>query len=108
MAGCRRVVAVALGAVLNAPAIALAATIYGTIQENGAARSNVEVGLACDGNRIVQRTDARGTYRFSLPRTGHCALDVQGASTRIVVYDEPTRYDFELRRGSGRPTLVRR
>ena len=85
-----------------------AATIYGTIRQGGRPLPAVEVELVCDGRRAAGQTDSRGTYRFTVSRTGRCQLGVQGASAPVILYDEPTRYDFEVRREGGRQRLIRR
>jgi len=100
--------AAGFGLALVLPGQVAAATIYGTIQEAGRLVANVGVELLCDGTRESSQTDARGTYRFTVNRTGRCQLQVQGGSAPIILYDEPTRYDFEIRREAGRPRLIRR
>lgn len=104
----RVAIAAGLGLALALPRPAAAATIYGAIQEAGKPVADVPIVLMCDGQREAGRTDARGTYRFTIGRTGRCELQVQGDSAPIIVYDDPTRYDFEIRREGGRPRLIRR
>ncbi|MGH7307787.1 MAG: hypothetical protein ACREK6_03750 [Candidatus Rokuibacteriota bacterium] len=97
-----------LGLVLTTAGPVAAATIYGTIQEGGRPLEKATVELSCDGKRQSQQTDARGTYRFTVSRTGRCQLHLQGGSAPVIVYDEPTRYDFEVRQEDGRRRLIRR
>jgi hypothetical protein len=98
----------ALGLVWTLTGEADAATIYGTIREGGQPLPNVGVELTCGGPGIPpQQTDARGTYRFIVGRTGRCELRVQGATAPVTLYDDPTRYDFEMRQEGGRRRLIR-
>ena len=86
-----------LAGTLGIAAPALAATIYGTLQQNNQPLQNVEVRLACGGGDAPPtRTDQRGTYRLTVNRTGRCTLEVEGASAPVALYDDPTRYNFEL------------
>ena len=63
--------AVALAGALGIAAPALAATIYGTLQQNNQPLQNVEVKLACSGGDAAPtRTDQRGTYHLTINRTG--------------------------------------
>lgn len=85
-----------------------AATIYGTIREGDRPLENAKIELLCAGKRVSQQTDARGTYRFTISQTGRCRLEIEGGSAPVIVYDEPTRYDFEIRQEGGRRRLIRR
>ena len=101
--------AAALAAVALAGAPAAAATIYGSLQQGGAPLADVPIELACPRLSVdARRTDARGAYRFATNAIGRCELRVAGASTQVIVYTEPTRYDYELRRDSAGVHLIRR
>ena len=86
-----------------------AATIYGTIQASKQPVGNAPVSLACPGETKPGTTDARGTYRLTVGRPGQrCTFQVRGASAPVILYEEPTRYDFELAGGGAQPRLIRR
>src|SRR5262245_5236698 len=100
--------AATLGLALAFPTQVGAATIYGTLQEGGQPLANLKVDLQCQGGRDSRQTDARGTYRFTVGWIGRCELSARGGSSTVILYNEPTRYDFELREVGGRPSLIRR
>src|SRR5215468_5820891 len=86
-------------------AAAAAATIYGVIQQGNQPVRNAPVVLACGGTEVAQaRTDDRGNYRLTAAQTGRCSLRVGGASGEVMLYQEPTRYNFEAEG----PRLIRR
>ncbi len=88
--------AVSVVSVLAVADPATAATIYGIILEGGRPAANAPVTLSCSGAQTRTNTDGRGTYRLTLPRSGRCSLDVRGASAPVILYEDPTRYDFEI------------
>ncbi len=100
--------AATLGLALAVPSKAEASTIYGTMQEGGNPVADLRVDLQCDGGRDSKQTDARGTYRFTVSWTGRCELKARGGTSPVILYSEPTRYDFEIRQVDGRPRLIRR
>jgi hypothetical protein len=84
---------------------ATAATIYGLILRDSRPAINVQVILRCgDAEAAKAVTDDHGNYRLTAGRTGPCKLFANGASGDVVLYTEPTRYDFEIRGN----TLARR
>lgn len=91
-----------------------AATIIGTIVENGTVVASARLQLACPGmaNPLETVTDAQGAYRFTTNTTGTCQLHYHGlgieASTAVVLYDDPVTYDFAVERSASGPRLVRR
>ena len=93
----------ATGAVLACALIgagqAGAATIYGIIQASSQPVANTPVSVACPGAEARTTTDARGTYRVTIARTGRCTLQVRGTTAPVILYEEPTRYDFEVAGG---------
>jgi len=97
----RWTMAVQVGTVACALAVsaeAAAATIYGFIQQNNRPVVNIQLFLKCGGTEAARAiTDDRGNYRMTAARTGRCNLVVDGASGDVVLYTEPTRYDFEIR-----------
>lgn len=89
---------------------AAAATIYGTVTENGAPLRRMRIDLVCpNGASDWRQTDDQGTYRLTVRQGGRCVLKLQtGTTADVVVYAEPTRYDFEYRPAPAPGSLVRR
>ncbi len=85
-----------------------AATIYGALSEGGQPVAGAAVELKCGADASAAKTDARGAYRFTVSQTGKCELRAAGAVAPIILYNEPTRYDYEIRRAGGSASLVRR
>jgi hypothetical protein len=76
---------------------AAAATIYGMIQQGNQPVRNTPVVLNCGGAEAGRTTtDDRGNYRITTPRTGTCSLQVGGASGGVTLYQDPTRYNFDV------------
>jgi hypothetical protein len=100
------IIATALGVAL-VPGQVNAATIYGTIRQDGKPVAKARVELVCGASSVRSQTDVRGTYRFTVNQTGRCELQVQGSSARVILYDEPTRYDFDVRQESDGRRLIR-
>ncbi len=96
----RWITALQAGAFVCALAIsveAAAATIYGFIRENNQPVKTKEVVLNCGGTEAARAlTDDRGNYRITTAHTGRCLLVVGGASGDVVLYTEPTQYNFEI------------
>ncbi len=90
------------------PAGAVAATIYGSLSEAGKPVAGADMVLQCGAEGTPGKTDARGAFRFTVNKTGNCELRVAGAVAPVIVYDEPTRYDYEVRRAGNASSLVRR
>jgi len=99
--------AVAAALVLGAGQ-ALAATIYGSLTAGGQPLAGADLVLECGSRGSQGKTDARGAFRFTVDATGTCELRVAGASAKVIVYKEPTRYDFEVRRSGSGASLVRK
>jgi hypothetical protein len=96
-----------------AAAISAAAEIHGTVSEGGKAVSEgVAVRLDCGGATSSAKTDSFGAYSLKAASGGECtvAVDYKGgsASTKVTVYDKPTKYDFALKQDGGKWTLERR
>ena len=87
---------------------AAAATIYGIIHEGGGPAASAPVTLSCGGAQTRTNTDGRGTYRLTVARPGRCSLDVRGVSVPVILYEDPTRYDFEIVGAPAQPRLLRR
>lgn len=89
--------AVTIAAALLVSGEAAAATIYGMIQQGNQPIRNTPVVLICGGAEVARSTtDDRGNYRITTPRTGSCNLQVGGASGEVTLYQDPTRYNFEI------------
>jgi hypothetical protein len=109
MGRCATTVTIAVLALVLAEAgQATAATIYGIIQASNKPVANTPVSVACAGTEGRATTDERGTYRITVERTGRCTLQVHGATTQVILYEEPTRYDFELVGAGAQARLMRR
>ena len=104
----RWTMAVQIGAVACALAVsteAAAATIYGFIHENNQPVKKREVVLNCGGTEAARAvTDDHGNYRITTARTGRCNLVVGAASGDVILYTEPTQYNFEISKAQ----LIRR
>ena len=98
----------ALACALGISAEAAAATIYGFIHENDQPVVRKEVVLKCGGDVETGKatTDQRGNYRITAARTGRCDLvvDRDRASGGVILYTEPTQYNFDIKGGR----LIRR
>jgi len=96
----RSTIAVQVGAFVCALAVsaeAAAATIYGFIRQDNQPVRTKEVVLNCGRTEAARAvTDNRGYYRITTARTGTCILVVGGASGDVVLYMEPTQYNFEI------------
>ena len=89
--------AVTVAAALLVSGEAAAATIYGMIQQGNQPVRNTPVVLICGGAEAARtNTDDRGNYRITTPRTGGCNLQVGVASGEVTLYQDPTRYNFEM------------
>jgi hypothetical protein len=100
--------AAAVAFTLFVPAEAAAATIYGMISQGNQPVANTPVVLVCGGSEAAKAaTDARGTYRLTTSKTGRCTLKIGAGSTDVILYQDPTRYDFEVT-GAGAQTHLNR
>ena len=98
----------------GAASSAAAAEIHGTITENGKpVPKGVAVKLACgEGTAAASATtDEFGAYSVKTAAAGDCtlSLDYKGAAPlKVVVYEKPSRYDFEVKTDAGKVTLARK
>jgi hypothetical protein len=98
----RWTMAVQIGAVACALAVSAeagAATIYGFIHENNQPVVKKELVLKCGEIEAAKAlTDERGNYRITTAHTGRCNLviDRDRASGEVVLYAEPTQYNFDI------------
>jgi len=107
----RRLVAPAAvaGACVAVPAGADAETIYGTLTGPGGA--NARLTLACERASASTVADASGSYRLTVAGRGRCHLRINNMpepGELVFVYDEPTRYDYEVSKVGGVTRIERR
>jgi hypothetical protein len=96
-----------------AAAFAAAAEIHGTVSEGGKpVAEGVAVKLDCGGTSAAAKTDSFGSYSIKAASGGECTVSVDykggSASTKVTVYDKPTKYDLALKQDGGKWTLERR
>ncbi len=96
-----------------AAAVAAAAEIHGTVSEGAKpVGEGVAVRLDCGGASASGKTDSFGSYSVKSGSGGECTVSVDykggSASTKVTVYDKPTKYDFALKQEGGKWTLERR
>ena len=82
-----------------------AAQIYGTLTENNRAVAGLQIKVACNsGGEFNATTKDSGSYSIRVGATGYCRFIVTnrsgGPSIEIYLYDQPSRYDFNLTRDS--------
>ena len=90
-----------------------AAAFYGTLTVDGRLPGpgrNMQIELVCRAFSQVVPIDERGAYRFiNLPAASGCEVRVEGASAPVVLYSNPTRFDFALTHPpGGQPALRQR
>jgi hypothetical protein len=108
----RGLAAAVLGVALSAPASA--ATIFGTLTQQGKPVAKAHLTLSCAGlaTPAETQTDDRGSYHFSVATKGSCKLSYAGGSvkaeTDVIIDPHPTQYDFDLDAGKDGARLVRR
>jgi hypothetical protein len=101
------------GAGILAAAFAAAAEIHGTVSEGGKpVADGAAVRLDCGGTTASAKTDSFGAYSIKAASGGECTVTVDykggSASTKVTVYDKPTKYDLALKQDAGKWTLERR
>jgi hypothetical protein len=96
-----------------AAAFAAAAEIHGTVTDSGKpVPEGVAVKLDCGGPTASAKTDSFGSYSIKTASGGECTVSVDykggSASTKVTVYDKPSKYDLALKQEGGKWTLERR
>jgi hypothetical protein len=81
--------------------IAHAAQIYGTLTENGRAAAGLQIIVRCaDESAFQAQTSESGSYSVRIDSAGYCTFIVSNRpgqpSLEIYLYDQPSRYDFNL------------
>lgn len=107
----RRLVAPAVlaGASIALPATAAADTIFGTL--TGPDGPNAMLVLACDHATANASADRSGSYRVTVNDRGRCHLRINNMPAPgelVFLYDEPTRYDYEVTKAGGVTHIERR
>lgn len=90
---------------------AQAAGFYGSLTVDGQLPGRpIEMQLVCGGQPLASTTaDRRGSYQFGIDRSARdCVVRVGDASAPVVIYANPTRYDFALTHPGGAAQLTRR
>ena len=94
----RHLVATSVAAVvLGASTSAAAETIYGTL--SGAAGANARLVITCEKAAAHAIADKAGSYHLTVNGRGRCRLQVDNMPAPgelVFVYEEPTRYDYEV------------
>jgi hypothetical protein len=75
---------------------ASAATIFGTVYLNNQPYANKELTLNCGSGPLTSNTDARGSYRLNANHVGPCTLSSGTLTTEVILYQNPSRYDFDV------------
>lgn len=88
---------------------ASAETLYGTL--SGPAGPNARLVLTCDKVAAHAIADKSGSYRVTVAGHGRCRLRVNNMpepGELVFVYEEPTRYDYEVTAVDGVARIERR
>lgn len=91
------------------PAAAAAETLYGTL--TGPAGPHAQLVITCDRTTARAAADNAGSYRLTIAARGRCRLlvnNMPAPGELVFVYDEPTRYDYEVSLVNGVTHIERR
>lgn len=106
----RRFVApAAMAGAFALPATAAADTIFGTL--TGPDGANATLVLACERAVADATADKSGSYRITVNGRGRCHLRVNNMpqpGELVFLYDEPTRYDYQVTKVGGVTRIERR
>ncbi len=86
-----------------------AETLYGTL--SGPAGPNARLVITCDKASAHAIADKAGSYRLTVNGRGRCRLQVNNMPAPgelVFVYEEPTRYDYEVTAVDGVARIERR
>ncbi len=93
------------------PTIAWGGQISGTLFRNGQPVANEEVRIRC-GQNIGQPvvTDSQGRFTVFVQQAGTCDFEItrMGLTHRIISYQLPVRYDFDIVRAPDGQDRLRR
>ena len=101
--------AVLAGAAPWLPAPAAAETLFGTL--SGPGGPNAKLQLTCDRAVAHSAADAAGSYRITVAGRGRCRLQVGNMpppGELVFVYEDATRYDYEVSVVNGLAHIERR
>ena len=89
-----------------------AGKIYGSLQVDGqAVAPGTQVNISCAGTTYSAVVGDHGRYSVNVEREGACSLSIAGyagASTKIISYQEATRYNFLLTRSGNGYSMQRK
>jgi hypothetical protein len=88
---------------------AAAETLYGTL--TGPAGPNARLVITCDKATAHAIADKAGSYRLTVNGHGRCRLQVDNMpppGELVFVYEDPTRYDYEVTVVDGIARISRR
>ena len=88
---------------------AAAETLYGTL--TGPGGPNGRLVLTCERASARAVADAAGSYRITVNGRGRCRLQVNNMpppGELVFVYEDPTRYDYEVTVVNGVARIERR
>ena len=106
----RHLVAPSLAAAgLVVSSAAAAETLYGTL--TGPAGPNARLVITCDKAAAHAIADKAGSYRLTVNGRGRCRLQVDNMpppGELVFVYEDPTRYDYEVTAVDGIARISRR
>ncbi len=97
------------GACIALSSAAAAETLYGTL--TGPGGPNAKLLIACDRAAARAVADNAGSYRITVNGHGRCHLQVNNMpppGELVFVYEEPTRYDYEVTVVNGVAHIERR
>ena len=83
--------------------------IYGTL--TGPDGLNASLVLACDRATVTANADKAGSYRLTVNDRGRCHLRVNNMPAPgelVFVYEDATRYDYEVTKAGGVTRISRR
>lgn len=85
--------------------------IYGDLRLGDKYLADVKVTLTCGDVTAEATTDAKGSFRVTVPGEGKCRVGVsyegQTPSVEVVVFEKPARYRLVLEQAEGKYVLKR-
>ena len=89
-----------------------AGKIYGSLQVKGKpVKEGTQIALECSGKSYEAQVKRYGRYSVRVRGEGGCSFSVAGfpgASTDVISYNDPTRYNFIIVRSGNGYSLKRR
>jgi len=92
------------------PTITWGGQINGTLFRDGQPVANEEVRIRCGQDAQCVKTDSQGRFTFFVRQTGICHFEIRrtGATHKIISYQLPVRYDFDIFRETDDQDRLRR